>query len=207
MKNILFKNKNKIFFCDFVDITNVSESYKGVISIIDKKHQTVKISTYAQYLKDGFTLNDQIRIKAEHNGKEYSITGIITEKVISLSESCLIVKISTSKEIDDIREFKRFNYECSVTVNLSSDESILATLQDISSGGVLISSKYLINTLDNIDMSIEAFQGKKISFKGHITRQVHKGNIHNYSIKIEDITPENTELLNELIMFLSVNYI
>ena len=172
----------------------------GILIYINFDRNLADIFVSTRYFRSFFSEGDHLIVKSIDNGKEYTLKGRLSQKIISMRKQSITIEIEQIIKFENNRISERLdvNYPAIIQPTTSSTSST-GLLFDISSGGVFMSSptSYDINT----GLNIEIFAASEgiISFMGRILRKTQNKIGYSYGILIEEIDNQNALLLNKLI--------
>lgn len=175
-----------------------------MISHISLKNSFIEIFLFSEHLKNSFNENDKVHVKLIKDNLEYTIEGIVDNKALSAFDRALKVEINDTKIMQNLRKSERFTFNTSVQVKQENHNMESGVLKNISSEGVLFTSDKEFSESSSLAIEISAFPGKLVNCTGKIIRKSCVRGKFNYAVKIIEINNESREILNELIIFLTM---
>ncbi|MCX7921112.1 MAG: PilZ domain-containing protein [Clostridia bacterium] len=198
----LFKKRVDQVFCE-ISYEEGLQWIHGMVSHIDLRENLIKVFIFKEHMESSFKEKDRVKIKILKDNNQFVFNGIVSDKVISTFEQAIIIKIDETQKFPNLRKLERFNFTCETVVKDKNGKLTKGSLVDINTEGVLISLESEIDEGESVDMEISAFPENSIHFTGRTVRSHSLKGLYSYAFKIENIDATNSNLLKELLMFLS----
>jgi hypothetical protein len=197
------KKENQPVICD-IWLESKEEWIHGLVVHNDMKRNVIGIFVFSEYLKTALNEMEPVKIRFLNQGAEFICSGLIVRKVLSDYEQEIIVRVEDSKQLPNYRKNERFRLGSEVRIKTAAGAVYNGTVEDISVEGILLRCAAELSQGERAALEIAAFPDRTLELEGEILRKLVVKGQSKYALQLEQPDEANGPLLQELIVFLTM---
>lgn len=205
MKTMFFfkKKENRPVICDIWSERKEAWIH-GLVVHNGLKHHVIGVFVFSEYLQTDLNENEPVKIRFLNQGAEHIVSGLIVRKVLSDYEQEIIVRVEDSKELPNYRKNERFRLGSEVRIKTAEGSVHNGLVEDISLEGILLQSPAELSQCEKVALEIAAFPDRTLKLEGEILRKLMVKGQSKFALRLEQPDEDNGRLLQELIVFLTM---
>ncbi|MDQ2085988.1 PilZ domain-containing protein [Herbivorax sp. ANBcel31] len=176
-------------------------------TIIDRTENDVVLKIKDSIKDPLFFPEDHVVINYSHNKELYILSGVISY-IYGIDPLTVSISVSGIEKFKDLRKHQRYYVSLTSTIKVSGFVStIFAVVKNISSGGIKVYCKDVLNYDDIIDIEVILDRTNKLNFNGKIVRKSKIKDYYEYGIEIIGLSESNMQCLYHYMKWLNSDYV